>query len=180
MSLFIAISLPKSTLDIIDSTFHDKGIPDQLWQRGNDLHITLLFLKQGIPKEEYIQSVKERLKTISFSSFSIKIAGLEVWNKKDNYQIIHLQVEESEIIKNIQSKMANLFPERISTLPFKPHISLIRSKEISISKSEELKGKFSSFEIDKIPVDTIHLYISNKESVNNRNLYRKIESYPAN
>ena len=81
MSLFIAISLPKSTLDIIDSTFHDKGIPDQLWQRGNDLHITLLFLKQGIPKEEYIQSVKERLKTISFSSFSIKIAGLEVWNK---------------------------------------------------------------------------------------------------
>jgi 2'-5' RNA ligase len=148
MSLFIAISLPESTSEIILTTIRDKEIPEELWEKKEDLHITMLFLQKGNPELEYIQSIKDRLKKLSFSPFSIKIEGVEYWTLKENRQILHLSVKPSKELIAIQSEIVSLFPEvPKSTHEFKPHISLVRSSRIIQSKLEEIKINFRVFQL---------------------------------
>ena len=181
MSLFIAISLPESTREIILATIKDKEIPEELWEKKEDLHITLLFLKSGNPELEYIESIKDRLKKLSFSPFSIKIEGVEYWTLKENRQILHLSVKPSKELIAIQSEIVSLFPEvPKSTHEFKPHISLIRSSRITQSKLEELKYKYSSFSTDAFTVSQVHLYIGargKEDEDNKRNRYWVVGSF---
>ena len=58
MSLFIAISLPESIREKIFTIMQDKEIPEELWEKKEDLHITMLFLQKGNPELEYIESIK--------------------------------------------------------------------------------------------------------------------------
>ncbi len=182
MSLFIAISLPESTREQIFTIMQDKDIPKELWERNADLHITMLFLQNGDSELEYIQSIKDRVKKLSFSPFKIKIEGVEYWTLKENRQILHLSVKPSKELNALQSEIVSLIPEvPKSTHEFTPHISLIRSSKISQFKLEELKNKFSSFSSDAFPVSQVHLYIGNRGKEvedNKRNRYRVIESFP--
>ena len=182
MSLFIAISLPESIREKIFTIMQDKEIPEELWEKKEDLHITMLFLQKGNPESEYIESIKDRLKKLSFSPFSIKIERVEYWTLKENRQILHLSVKPSKELIAIQSEIVSLFPEvPKSTYEFTPHISLIRSSKITQSKVKELKNKFSNFSTDTFTVNQIHLYIGDRGKAsedNNRNRYRVIESFP--
>ncbi|MBL0262900.1 MAG: RNA 2',3'-cyclic phosphodiesterase [Leptospiraceae bacterium] len=182
MSLFIAISLPESIREKIFTIMQDKEIPEELWEKKEDLHITLLFLQKGNPESEYIQSIKDRLKKLSFYPFRIKIEGVEYWTLKENRQILHLSVKPSKELIAIQSEIVSLIPEvPKSTHEFKPHISLVRSSRITQSKLEELKNKFSSFSTDAFLVNQIHLYIGDRgkaDEDNKRNRYRVVGSFP--
>ena len=78
----------------------------------------------------------------------------------------------------MQSEIVSLFPEVGKSIhEFTPHISLIRSSEISQSKVEELKNKFSDFSTEPFLVNQIHLYLGEKDFENNKRIrYRIIES----
>ncbi len=182
MSLFIAISLPESTKEQIITIMHDKEIPEELWERYADLHITMLFLQNGNPELEYLESIKDRLKQVSVSPFAIKIDGIDFWTLKEDRQILHLTVMPSKELMTLQFEIVSLFPEvPKSTYEFTPHISLIRSSKITQSKVKELKNKFSNFSTDTFTVNQIHLYIGDRGKAsedNNRNRYRVIESFP--
>lgn len=182
MSLFIAISLPESIREKIFTIMQDKEIPEELWEKKEDLHITMLFLQKGNPELEYIQSIKDRLKKLSFSPFKIEIERVEYWTLKENRQILHLSVKPSKELIALQSEIVSLFPEvPKSTHEFKPHISLVRSSRITQSKLEELKNKFSSFSTDAFLVSQVHLYIGDRgkaDEDNKRNRYRVIGSFP--
>lgn len=184
MSLFIAIRLPESTSETILTTIRDEEIPEELWEKKEDLHITLLFLQSGIPELEYIQSIKDRLQKLSFSPFIIKIEGVEYWTLKENRQILHLSVKPSKELMALQSEIVSLIPEvPKSTHEFKPHISLIRSSKITQSKLDELKNKFSIFSLEPFTVSQVHLYIGERgkaDEDNKRNRYRVVGSFGAN
>jgi 2'-5' RNA ligase len=183
MSLFIAISLPESTKEQIFTTIQDKDIQEELWERKEDLHITMLFLQNGNAELEYLESIKDRLKRLSFSSFDLKINGIDFWTLKENNQILHLKVKPSKELITLQAEIVSLFPEITkSTYEFTPHISLIRSSKISQSKVEALKNKFSRFSTKPFTVNQIHLYIGERGKAvedNTRNRYRVLESFPS-
>lgn len=177
MSLFIAIRLPELVQEKIDSTFQDKDISEDLWQRGEDMHITLLFIQKGIPEPTHLESIQQRLKNFYFTPFTLKVLGPNLWTKKNNYLILHLQVLLSNKLIALHSNLVTLLPEvRKSTHEFTPHISLIRSTEISQSKVEEIKEKYATFTSDEFTIDKIHLYIGEKKSEDNiGNRYRIID-----
>lgn len=181
MSLFIAISLPESIREKIFTIIQDKDIPEEFWERKTDLHITMLFLKNGNPELEYMESIKERLKKLSFSPFILKINGIDYWTLKENNQILHLTVMPSKELITLQSEIISLFPEvPKSPYEFTPHISLIRSSKIAQSKVAEVKNKFSRFSTEPFTVNQIHLYIGERgkaDEGNKRNRYRIVESF---
>ncbi|MBP9888053.1 MAG: RNA 2',3'-cyclic phosphodiesterase [Leptospiraceae bacterium] len=181
MSLFIAISLPESIREKIFTTIQDQDISEDLWERKTDLHITLLFLKNGNSTLEYMESIKERLNQLSFSPFTLKIDGINFWTLKENNQILHLTVTPSKELITLQSEIVSLFPEAPkSTHEFTPHISLIRSSKITQSKVEDLKNRFSDFSTDAFSVDQVHLYIGERGKANEdnkRNRYRVVGSF---
>ena len=178
MSLFLAIRPPEATREQITTTFQDKDIPKELWERKEDLHITLLYFQNEIPREDKLESIKEGLKTFSFSPFMIQTKTMIYWTRKENYQILHLEIILSEELKKMQSEIVSLFPEVGKSIhEFTPHISLIRSSEISQSKVEELKNKFSDFSTEPFLVNQIHLYLGENDFENNKRIrYRIIES----
>jgi len=181
MSLFIAISLPESTSEQIFAIIQDKEIPEELWERKGDLHITMLFLQNGNAKLEYLQSIKDRLKKLSIPSFDLKMDGFDFWTLKESQQILHLKVKPSKELMTLQAEIVSLFPEIPKpTYEFTPHISLLRSSEITKSKVEELKNKFSDISTDAFTVNQIHLYIGQRGKAvedNKRNRYRIAESF---
>ena len=178
MSLFLAIRPPETIREQIITTFQDKDIPKELWERKDDLHITLLYFQNKIPSEDKLESIKKKLKTFSFSPFMIQTKAMSYWTRKENYQILHLEIILSQELKKFQSEIVSLFPEvRKSIHAFTPHISLIRSSEISQAKVEELKNKFSDFSTEPFLVNQIHLYLGEKDFENNKRIrYRIIES----
>ncbi|HNC01148.1 MAG TPA: 2'-5' RNA ligase family protein, partial [Leptospiraceae bacterium] len=104
MSLFLAICPPESIREKIFTTIQNKDIPEELWERKEELHITLLFLSKGNPDSEYLLSIKERLVRFPFSSFELQIGGLNLWSSKE-YQILHLKIANSDELISIQSRI---------------------------------------------------------------------------
>ena len=105
MSLFLAIRPPEATREQITTTFQDKDIPKELWERKEDLHITLLYFQNEIPREDKLESIKEGLKTFSFSPFMIQTKTMIYWTRKENYQILHLEIILSEELKKCNLKL---------------------------------------------------------------------------
>lgn len=125
MRLFIAIPFSSSLIDYL-RTIQDK-LPRTL-QKTQHLHLTLKFLGDVEPNKLFI--IKERLQTISFSSFTATLTALGAFPSPQKPRVIWVGAEPHEKIlalqKLVDETLCDLFaPEQ----NFQSHITIAHAKE---------------------------------------------------
>ncbi|MEK6841104.1 MAG: RNA 2',3'-cyclic phosphodiesterase [Nanoarchaeota archaeon] len=131
MRTFIAIFLPKEILDYLYEIENKlkKELPGKInWVAKKNLHFTLKFL--GNIDEKNINSIKERLKRIRFSSFKINLDKIGVFPNEEFIRVIWIGLKSKELLdlqKLIDYELLDLFSKDQN---FVTHLTLGRVKNI--------------------------------------------------
>ena len=131
MRLFIAIEIPEYIKDYMGEI--QEKIADDLakirFVNKKQIHLTLKFLGEVQPNN--IKDIKEKLKKIKFTSFSVYLNSIGVFPNEDYIRIVWIDLKpENEILemqKNIDENLKKLFKKEKN---FKVHVTLARVKFI--------------------------------------------------
>jgi RNA 2',3'-cyclic 3'-phosphodiesterase len=156
MRTFVAVEINKQdilkSIEDIQLKLKIKAKPISI----KNIHFTMLFL--GEISDSMSQNVMEKLGSIEFQSFNVKIQGIGVFPKPNNPRIIWVGTDKEGGLK--LSQLAATIIEKLSSLgfkadkPFKPHITIFRVKNKIRNISDDLK-KFQSYSFGKLRVSEI-------------------------
>jgi len=154
MRTFIAIFLPKEILDYLYEIENKlkKELPGKInWVAKKNLHFTLKFL--GNIDEKNINSIKERLKRIRFSSFKINLDKIGVFPNEEFIRVIWIGLKSKELLdlqKLIDYELLDLFSKDQN---FVTHLTLGRVKNIQdkdkFKKNLQIEIEDKEFEVNE-------------------------------
>lgn len=142
MRIFIGIFLPKEILDYLYEVENKlkKELPAKInWVAKKNLHFNLKFL--GQVDEKNINSIKERLDRIRFSSFKINLDKIGIFPNRTFIRVIWVDLKSKELgdlQKLIDYELLDLFPKEQD---FVSHLTLGRVK--SIQDKEKFKKELN-------------------------------------
>ena len=147
MRAFVAIEISKE--EIVDAIhkFQSEIYLDVKAVEPKNLHFTLQFL--GEVSEERIENVKEALKKIKFSNFTVNFMGIGAFPKMKFPRVVWIGTDKDggnalvELARKVENALTPLGFR--NDKPFKPHITIFRIKNKIGDITKEL-GKFESFE----------------------------------
>lgn len=157
MRTFIAIFLPKEILDYLYEIENKlkKELPGKInWVAKKNLHFTLKFL--GNIDEKNINSIKERLKRIRFSSFKINLDKIGVFPNEEFIRVIWIGLKSKELLdlqKLIDYELLDLFSKDQN---FASHLTLGRVKNIQ-DKDKFKKNLYINIEDKEFEVNELCL-----------------------
>jgi 2'-5' RNA ligase len=108
--------------------------------KSHQLHLTLKFL--GEVPEAQIESIKQAIQTIEFSSFAISLEGMGCFPKLNYIRVVWIGIKEgSENLK----QLAELVEEKLNLIGFprekrrfSPHLTLGRIKKLRNADKKQL------------------------------------------
>ena len=110
-------------------------------------HLTLKFL--GEVEEGNVAKIKDNLKKVDFSGFSMKLGGIGVFPNEKFIRVVWVGLENGKNIEELQQKiedsLAGMFKKDSR---FHPHITLARVKFIEDYKKEEFVNAVKSIEVE--------------------------------
>jgi 2'-5' RNA ligase len=158
MRTFVAVEISNqeviSSIKKFQSEINIKAKPVE----PQNLHFTLQFL--GEVSEEISQKIKQALKTIQFSSFTVNFKGVGAFPKMKFPRVIWIGTDDTggNSLVDLAKKVENvLSPLGFSSdKPFKSHITIFRIKNKIGDISKEME-KFRSFEFGSQEISNIKL-----------------------
>lgn len=158
MRVFIAIEIPESIKDYIaelQEKIYDKNNKIRSVNKNN-MHLTLKFLGEVQPHN--VNQIKEILKKIKVSKFSVCLDKIGVFPSESYIRVIWIGLEPEdkilELQNNIDEKLKKLFKREKK---FKPHLTLARVKFIEDKKKFIGKLKKIGVENKKIGIKNFKL-----------------------
>lgn len=152
MRIFFAIKIPEQIKTKIEKKFSKKLDKEKFKiVKKENLHVTLLFL--GEKTEEETNTIIQKMQTIDYNEFEIKLTQIQSFGKNTIWiKITQGEKELNEIYKKI-SEILNLKPEK-----FVPHITIARNKKANYEEVKKIiqelnKQKFE----EKFTVQEIHI-----------------------
>lgn len=151
--LFIAISLPQEIKSQLQRLCF--GLPSVNWTEVENLHLTLFYI--GIVEGNSFLDIEEKLKELTFPSFSLTIKGIGCLHKKNQGEVradVYPTESLSQLYQMIKKVLNELHLER-SIRAFSPHITLGRYERLNENKLRDyLETNFSfntkPFEVNEI------------------------------
>jgi 2'-5' RNA ligase len=128
MRLFVSVDLPAEIRRTLFGWL--PSLPHLRYEKEEKLHLTLLFL--GECDDDQIDSIKQRLRTIDFEPFWITVRGIGAFPYRKNPRVLWAGVEKSDELNDLQRQVRGLlsaFVNQKGNPPFKPHITLARTKK---------------------------------------------------
>ncbi len=145
MRLFIAIELEE--LSDYFKQLQEK-IPKVKATFPKQFHLTLKFL--GEVEDDKVEKIKENLKKVGFSGFSMKLSGIGVFPNEKFIRVVWAGLEDGKDIEELQQKiegaLAGMFKKGNR---FHPHITLARVKFIEEDKKEGFIKAIKSIEVEQ-------------------------------
>ncbi len=160
---FIAVDLTNT--DPIEKLQQDL-VKDTRWVSGHftrvrreNLHLTLIFL--GNIGFEIIDKVKMTLSDLEFDPISLTLRRVGGFPSTELAKVIWVDIDESgkkalvHLAEQIVSRLSriNLKPDR----PFKPHLTIFRTKRFTLGLTPEVIGKYYDRAIASDTIDRVHL-----------------------
>lgn len=184
---FIAIDLPKQTLDSIErqTARLRKGLGDDLvrWVSISNLHLTLKFI--GNIAASHIEFLKQMLTQTAEShpNFDVQIGGVGSFPSSKRPRVIwvgvHAPAEFASLQKNIETGVTRLGYEK-EERPFSPHLTLCRVRpNIDATGIQKIRTELDHFQLGSIGsarIEAVHLYKSDLHS--GGSVYTKLFSVP--
>jgi 2'-5' RNA ligase len=157
--LFIAIDLPERIKDDITATY--VSMPGARWMDEEHLHLTLRFI--GDVPGDMADRVRNALRSISISPFSLKIKNAGYFPPRRDPRILWVGLSESEELMRLQPKVERammslgLPPEECK---FHPHITVARLNGTPVTSVADYIMQNSLFITEPFTVSAVHLYAS--------------------
>jgi len=123
---FLAVEIPNELKDKIASLAKELDIKGIKLVEPENIHVTLKFL--GDVKEDKINNIKERLRTVNFSNFNIKLHGVGVFPNENYIKVVWVGCESKELYilaKKINEALASEFKRE----EFTAHATIARVKQ---------------------------------------------------
>jgi 2'-5' RNA ligase len=127
---------------------------------GKKMHITLQFF-EDIDEDE-IEKVKETLENIQKQPFRIEIRGVGAFPSEDYIRVVWAGIRSHEIFELQKQAKVHEVPSD-DRHEFKPHITLLRVKDISPEKKKKLKRMIEEHKDEKfaeVDVESVKLFES--------------------
>jgi len=158
MRLFIAIEIPndmRNYLGKIQEKIDDVTNKIRFVDKNN-IHLTLKFLGEVQPDKT--EEVKEILKKITFSPFSVHLDGIGVFPSESYIRVVWIGLKPEdkilELQKDIDEKLKKLFKKEKN---FEAHVTLARVKFVENTENFINKLKNIKIENKKIEVSNFKL-----------------------
>lgn len=163
MRLFIGIELTDSIKDELASYIAKLPQGKKGWENPHDFHLTLLFI--GETPDENVRMIKERMRKIQISPFTIQIGQVQFFNRR----VMYLSILPSEDLLRLQQEVAQTFPEWVDPngKNFIPHITVKRWQRYEYDElSEGLR--INPLKPISLRVERLSLFKSEKDSQNRK------------
>ncbi|MFB6208362.1 MAG: RNA 2',3'-cyclic phosphodiesterase [Candidatus Nanohaloarchaea archaeon] len=124
------------------------------------MHITLQFFEDL--DEDQISRVKQAMEEIDTGSFKAEITGVGAFPSSDYIRVLWAGIESKKVFDLYREVSSHEVPEN-SEHEFKPHITLLRVKDLSPGKKRKLQKQLKEFEdheFGSFDVDAVKLYES--------------------
>jgi len=178
-NFFIGIPIPEKYIDEYENVLRSIKNTDKSLKINvtNMLHITVLFMgKQGEASVGRVEKVVEESKNL-LNNIIIEVKGSGYFKNK-NYDVIYLQVKESEKLKEFYRKIKEELKETFLSEKkhFSPHLTLARVKNRELQTDELkyieniLRGVHWEF-----PITEINIYGRESENRNKQVVIRTIK-----
>ena len=158
--LFVAIDLPEQVKEAV-AGITGRDLPGAHWVHREQLHLTLRFI--GDADEETFLAVKEALRTVRSTSFSLTMKGVGHFPPGRRPRVFWVGMAESEPLEALQRQVetkiigAGISPDERR---FSPHITLARLKETPAERVLALEERHRMFSAGPFPVTEFYLYSS--------------------
>ena len=157
--LFISIEIPpiiRALLQAMGRSLHGaRGVPE------DQIHITLRFI--GEVEGSVLQDIHEKLSSVHFDPFSIKIKGVGHFPPRGKPRVVWAGIEQNEHLTRLKKKIdaalnqAGLPPD---DRKFAPHITIARLNSSSLQRITEFLSGNSFLQFDEFEINSFHLYSS--------------------
>lgn len=164
VKLFIGIRLSPELTDYLDSVIRKNlsSPHDNIkWVPKDNLHLSVKFL--GDTLEADLPDIEQALAVIALKSkpFDMDITELGTFGWKRRPKIIFAAVKENPVLTDLKKAIEEEFGKigfEIESRPFKPHITLARTKDSSnLFKVKNLMEGDFKFKPQSMTVTKIHL-----------------------
>ena len=125
------------------------------------MHITLQFFRD-VDTEEIIE-LKEAMDEAKKDSFSAEVKGVGCFPSRDHIRVTWAGFEDEEPIRELYTQLSQHSVQPDNTHRFKPHITLMRVKDINREEKKKLQRTVREFEnhrFGKLEVNRVKLYRS--------------------
>lgn len=184
---FIAIELPKNTLDAIEKQTarlrQTLGNDIIRWVPVQNLHLTLKFL--GDTAASHVDFLKQLLirEAESHSQFNLQLGGLGSFPTSRRPRLlwigIHAPADLTSLQKSIEAGTSRLGYEQ-EERPFSPHLTIGRTRQsINPPELQKIRAALGTIQLGNIGiarVDTVHLFRSDLQP--GGSIYTKLFSAP--
>jgi 2'-5' RNA ligase len=149
MRLFVAIDLEE-----LSDYFRQlqEQIPEVKATKPKKFHLTLKFL--GEIADDKVDEVKEKLKSVKFSPFKLKLGGTGVFPNEKFIRVVWVGLEDGEKVKelqkNIEAALEGMFQKDSK---FHPHVTLARIKFVESDKKEEFVSSIKSIKVEQKEIE---------------------------
>lgn len=138
-----------------------------------NLHLTLKFL--GEIDEEKLEKVKEKLKSIKFENFEIKLCGIGVFSSKGSPRIVWIKLGGKEIFE-LQKRIDDSLKEYFKVEErFMSHMTIARVRYV-----EDKKGflkHVKNIKVKEIKFKADNFFLKKSELKRSGPVYSAIEGY---
>lgn len=157
--LFVAITMPESTLDHLQRISSD--VAGARWLRPEQIHLTLRFI--GEVDGAMFRDIGEALFEIDIEPFEVSLEGVGVFPARKDPRILWVGMSKTEPLMHLQKKIESVLV-RAGVKPdgrrFTPHVSIARLRDIRMSKVADFIARNSMFKAEPFTVNNFCLVSS--------------------
>jgi 2'-5' RNA ligase len=143
--------------------------------KKENMHLTLKFFEEI--EEQQIADVESAMSNVDVEPFKMELKGLGAFPSEDYIRVVWAGVNSHEVFNlHKQVKLHDVSSD--NKHEFKPHITLLRVKDVSKQRKKKLKrvlGEHRDESFGKVNVNSLKLFESMKTG--NGSKYRKISEF---
>jgi RNA 2',3'-cyclic 3'-phosphodiesterase len=173
MRLFVAIELPEDVKDYVISVSEKLSSFKELrFVKPEHMHLTLDFL--GEIDDSELDSVKDKLKSIIFSTFTLKTMSFGFFPTAKKIRVLWLGLERNEYFIGLQQEIRNLFNHKDK---FMPHITVARARDVIIRDAHKLNEAMNNIEYRNMEFKVEKFILFKSELMPEGPAHSKLEEY---
>lgn len=138
------------------------------------MHITLEFFRDV--DEHEIDELKKAMDNLDLDDFKAEVSGVGCFPSKQHIRVIWAGLQNEESFHKLYKHLSSHVIDSDNNHDFKPHITLLRVKNIDIDQRRKLKRTLREFEehnFGKMNVNSIKLF---RSDLGGGSVYRELHS----
>lgn len=151
---------------LIDELAHARGgVENALWQRDNQLHLTLAFIGDASRKTK--REIEDALARIKFEPFELALAGVDMFGKPKQPKVLWAGVSDRKPLLHLHEKIASALARidvEIDRRKYKPHVTLARFRRGTEARIGDWLTSNQRLRTQAVKVESFLLFSSERTS----------------